>query len=436
MSAILSEFTLENFKSYRTGRLPLGPLTVLIGANASGKSNALEGLRFLSWLAQGQKLTSIQHTVNAADRIVRGRVADLCHRGESSFSVGCTLQASEWNQLTLVLTLRDGDLHISSESITNTANQTKLYELDQPSQGVGTDVSVAYNNFARGRNKPHIICSDQMAIFMQLDSPATFNGKHAQSQQVIPTTVRDYQRVLENVLFLDPVPARMREYSFTTEKRLQGDGTNLSSVLYRLWNEAEANQQAILDFIQSLPEQAITGIDFLTGPRGEVMVQLQETFGATERYCEAALLSDGTLRVLAIAAAMLSATEGSLVVIEEIDNGVHPSRAEHLLTSIRAIAERRNLRVLLSTHNPALMDALPDAALGDVVFCYRDPQDGNSRLVKLGEIDDFPGLVSQGPLGQLVTTGVVDRFVKSPITPEERKQRAMNWLSSLQSQPA
>ncbi|MFQ3614563.1 MAG: ATP-binding protein, partial [Cyanobacteriota bacterium] len=132
----------------------------------------------LSWLAQGQKLTSIQHTVNDADRIVRGRVDDLCHRGESSFSVGCTLQASEWNHLSMTLTLRDGDLHISGESITNTSNQTKLYELDQPSQGVGTDVSVAYNNFARGRNKPHIVCSDQMAIFMQLDSPATFNAKH------------------------------------------------------------------------------------------------------------------------------------------------------------------------------------------------------------------------------------------------------------------
>ncbi|WP_199325275.1 AAA family ATPase [Phormidium sp. FACHB-1136] len=184
MSAILSEFILENSKSYRTGLLPLGPLTVLIGANASGKSNALEGLRFLSWLAQGQKLTSIQHTVNAADRIVRGRVEDLCHRGESSFSMGCALQASEWNHLTLALTLRDGDLHISHESITNTENQ-KLYELDQPSQGVGTDVSVAYNPFDRGQNKPHIACSDQRAIFMQLDSPATFNAKHQQSQQVI-----------------------------------------------------------------------------------------------------------------------------------------------------------------------------------------------------------------------------------------------------------
>jgi predicted ATPase len=147
------------------------------------------------------------------------------------------------------------------------------------------------------------------------------------------------------------------------------------------------------------------------------------------------LLSDGTLRVLAIAAAMLSATEGSLVVIEEIDNGVHPNRAKHLLASIRDIAERRKLRVLLSTHNPALMDALPDAALDDVVFCFRDPEEGNqgnSRLIRLGDMYDFPSLISQGPLGQLVTAGVVDRFVKSPHTPEDRKQQALAWLSRLQ----
>jgi predicted ATPase len=271
-----------------------------------------------------------------------------------------------------------------------------------------------------------------MAIFVQLDTPAHFDAKYPKSQKIIPESVREYQRVLKNILFLDPVPARMREYSFKSDKRLQEDGTNLSSVLYRLWENQAENQQAILNFIQSLPEQAIDGLDFLVGPRDEVMVQLAETFGNTRRYCEAALLSDGTLRVLAIAAAMLSATEGSLVVIEEIDNGVHPNRAKHLVASIRDIAERRKLRVLLSTHNPALMDALPDAALGDVVFCYRNPDEGDSRLVRLGEMYDFPSLISQGPLGKLVTAGVVDRFVKSPHTPEERKQQAMKWLSRLQ----
>lgn len=432
MTAILSEFTLENFKSYRKGRLPLGPLTVLIGANASGKSNALEGLRFLSWLAQGQKLSSIQYETNNSERVVRGRIIDLCNQGESSFSLGCSLRSIlTWNKLTMTLSVRDGELHISYEKISG-LDPLPLYELDQPSKGVGTDAGVAYNNFARGRNKPRITCSDQMAIFVQLDSPASFSAKHQESRQTIPVVVRQYQKVLQNILFLDPVPARMREYSFKNDKRLQGDGTNLSSVLFRLWNAGENNQQTILNFIQSLPEQAISGLDFLVGPRDEVMVRLTETFGNIERPCEAALLSDGTLRVLAIAAAMLSATEGSLVVIEEIDNGVHPSRAEHLLESIRAVAEQRKLRVLLSTHNPALMDALPDVALGDVVFCFRDPQDGSSRLIRLGDMDEFPGLVSQGPLGQLVTDGIVDRFIKSPHTPKQRKQRAMDWLARLQ----
>ncbi|MDY7012292.1 MAG: AAA family ATPase, partial [Cyanobacteriota bacterium] len=288
MSAILSEFTLANFKSYREGRLPLGSLTVLIGANASGKSNALEGLRFLSWLGQGQKLSSIQYETNSSDRVVRGRVSDLCYQGESSFSIGCRLDSIEWNELTMTLAVRDGELHISSERITG-ASERVLYDLDRPSEGIGTDVDVAYNNFAKGGNKPHITCSDRMAIFVQLDSPASFNAKHQKSQQVIPETVREYQRVLESVLFLDPVPAKMREYSFKTDKQLQGDGTNLSSVLFRLWEDDASNRQAILDLIESLPEQAISGLDFLIGPRNEVMVRLTETFGNTKRPCEAAL---------------------------------------------------------------------------------------------------------------------------------------------------
>jgi hypothetical protein len=194
-----------------------------------------------------------------------------------------------------------------------------------------------------------------MAIFVQLDSPAGFGTKHTRSQTEIPAVVQEYQRVLGDILFLDPVPAKMREYSFKTDRHLQGDGTNLSSVLYRLWHDSSnqsTNQQAILDFIQSLPEQEIARIDFLLGPRDEVMVTLTETFGQSYRD----------------------------------------------------------------------------------YFCYRDPHTGDSRLIRLGDLDNFPGLVSQGPLGHLVTAGVVDRFIKSPQTPAERKQKALEWLNQLQVQ--
>lgn len=99
---------------------------------------------------------------------------------------------------------------------------------------------------------------------------------------------------------------------------------------------------------------------------------------------------------------------------------------------MREQAELRNVRLLLTTYNPALMDALPDSALGDVMFCYRDPQDGDSRLVRLADLEDYAGLVSQGPLGELVTRGVVDRFVKSPITVEQKRQNALAWLKRMQ----
>ena len=63
---MLTAFKLNNFKSFQDEAvLPLGgALTVLIGANAAGKSNVLEALRLLSWLASGNKLAAIQREVN------------------------------------------------------------------------------------------------------------------------------------------------------------------------------------------------------------------------------------------------------------------------------------------------------------------------------------------------------------------------------------
>lgn len=441
---MLTAFKLNNFKSFQDEAvLPLGgALTVLIGANAAGKSNVLEALRLLSWLASGNKLGAIQREVNRADKVVRGRVPDLFRRGELRFALGCQVHdAAGDSSLSMALELRGDDLHIVAERM-DTGTGVPLYDMDQPSQGgMATEAGVAYNNFSKGGNKPHIKVTDQMAVFAQLDSPASFHANHRKAQQEIPRVCKAYQALLSNVLFLDPVPARMRDFSFLADKRLGGDGANLSSVLYQLWmaedtSDEQTGQPArneLISFIQSLPEQDITGLDFLQGPRNDVMVQLIETFSGTPRRFEAALLSDGTLRVLAIAAAMLSAPEGSLVVIEEIDNGVHPSRARHLLERIQAVAERRNLRVLLSTHNPAMLDALPDKAVPDVVFCYRDTRSGDSRLVRLGSLPDAPELFIQDSLGHLMTSGALDRFVKTHPGPEARKQQARAWLAALRT---
>lgn len=427
---MLTEILIKDFKSYKQQTLHLSPLTLMIGANASGKSNALEAFRFLSWLAQGQKLSVLKHRVDDSEEILRGQVKDLGHLGANAFKLGCTIDDSHWNHFEVEITLREQELHISQETLTSTKETSPLYRIEQASSGLGTDVRVSYNNFARGGRKPQVNCTDQIAIMNQLASSAMFDSGHKKAQKEIPTTTTLFQKLLSNTLFLDPVPSLMRGDSYP-EKRLRGDCSNLSGVLFTLWKNEQV-KPAIVDFIKSLPEQDVKDITFFEDRKGQVSLELLETFGNQDRKCSVELLSDGTLRVLAIAAALLSIPEGSTLVIEEVDNGVHPSRARQLLNTMREQAKKRNIRLLMSTHNPALMDALPDSALGDVVFCYRNKDSGDSQLTRLSDLSDFPGLVSQGPLGELVTKGIVDRFVKSPVTSEQKKQNAIDWLAKMQ----
>ena len=430
---MLSSFTIESFKSYRKATLKLAPLTVLIGANASGKSNAVEALRLLSWLAQGNKLGSIRYAIQEGDQALRGTVRDLSHRNRGEFSLSCLTTHPKWNEYSITLQMQDdGELHITDERLIGHHQNVPLFEVVYSHES-GGDIWVAYNNFARGGRKPQVVCIDQMAVLVQLQSSARFEGGQRTAQRVIPEVTTQYQGWLSDIVFLDPQPSTMRDYSFTTERTLSGDGANLSGVLFNLCREKRVKRE-VLQFIQALPEQDIKRIDFIETPRSEAMVKLTETFGGRKTEYDATLLSDGTLRVLAIAAAVLSAPEGSIVVIEEIDNGVHPSRAEQILSQISRIAEERGLRVLISSHNPALLDALPDDAVPNVVFCYRSPKTGTSRLVRLADIPDYPELIAQGAVGHLVTRGILDRFVKLHPGSEERRRRAHSWLKELEAQ--
>jgi hypothetical protein len=87
--------------------------------------------------------------------------------------------------------------------------------------------------------------------------------------------------------------------------------------------------------------------------------------------------------------------------------------------------------VLLTTHNPALLDALPPESIPNAVACYRDPEKGDSRLVKLEDLESYPELVAQGPLGRLVTRGVLDRFLKDPDKRSKaaKVERGLAWIS-------
>lgn len=429
---MITAFHLENFRSYKEASLPLAPLTLLIGANASGKSNALEALQILSRMAQGQYLQDAFNNLRRAGSI-RGTLDDLTYSGGTEFSLGCTLSPDlSYREFQVTIKSTGKELVVVDEEMSYEGSSFPLYRVEHVAEDWSHQLKIAYNNFARGGIKPQISCDNRQAVFTQLTTPARFTTPKAQER--LPEYTQAFRQTLEQMLFLDPIPQRMRGYSFVKETDLEGDGANISSVLFNLCGK-ERQKDRVLEFVQALPEQDIRDIDFLETPRSEVMLSLEESFGGCSQAREAALLSDGTLRVLAVAAAVLSAPPGSLVVIEEIDNGVHPSRAETLLDNIQKAARERNLRVLLTTHSPALMDALSIEAIPDVVYCYRDPHVGDSRLRRLEDLADYPQLIAQGTVGRLIQRGILEHYLKRDRRPEQEKTKeALAWLQTIRSQ--
>lgn len=430
--ATLTGVTLENFKSYRKSVLPITPLTVLIGANASGKSNAIEGLRFIHEIASGRYLDDVYKDLHELGTL-RGPRTALTWQPEQPFSieVAARIHPEEADRAEMQWTIHVStlpELLICTETLVFDAETVATYQAKARENAPPHTLTVIYNNFARGGKKPHLWADDRQPVFAQLNTPAAFTTPAAARE--IPRRVEALRDVLSRIHFLEPRPVRMRGYApIEMDVRLTSDGRNVSAVLFDICVQ-QGKKEAVLDFIRELPEGEIVDLDFIKTERNDVMLRITEKFGDREQRWDAAMLSDGTLRVLAVVAALLSAPEGSLVIIEEIDNGVHPSRAHMLINKMQAIIQDRSIRVLLTTHNPALLDALPLQLYPDVVYCYRDARHGDSRFIRLAELHNYPTLMVRDSLGALLAGRVIEKAVREQASPEDRKERNLQWLQA------
>lgn len=427
--AQLGEIRLEDFKSFRQATLPLAPFTVLIGPNASGKSNAVEALRFLNKLAEGRYLDDIYKDLEG-DGLLRGRREELARKGQDEFGLGVTV-VTPGGRMSWEITVFTGEeLTVRREMLEHESESVPTFWVDdyRPPH----TLTVRYNNFARGGMKPGFPADDRQAVLVQLGTPARFTTPKA--QEVIPQRVHTLRGALERIFFLEPRPALMRGYAPVERSTvLESTGRNLSAVLYDVCVR-QGHREEVLDFVRTLPEGEIVAVDFIETERNDVMVRITERFGSQEDRWDAAVLSDGTLRVLAVAAALFSVPEGSLLVVEEVDNGVHPSRAEMLIERMRRVVEERSLRVLLTTHNPALLDALPLDLYSGVVYCYRHKEEGDSRFMRLVDLPEYPALTVQDSLGRLLARRVLERAVY--VSWDELKRRHLGWLEKWHRQVA
>lgn len=150
---------------------------------------------------------------------------------------------------------------------------------------------------------------------------------------------------------------------------------------------------------------------------GYVIFALREKNLNSTELVDARQLSDGTLRCIAVLTAVLICEPGSIVMIEELDNGIHPARVYKLIEQLIAIGKERNIDIIITTHNATLLNSYKKDELVGVSVVYRDNDRGTSKIKSFIDIEDFPAMLTTGGLGNaMIDETLLDSLKQSKST--------------------
>ena len=421
---MIKSFFFHQFKSFSQTELNLTDLTILIGSNGSGKSNLTEALRILAESATGQPLAIITDGSRNVGSVIRGGSIGCPQVPHTSFELGCTFECEDYNLIYRITISTKKGVQVEKESLirlyANGDKKEEIFSVSELKDGYlsVTCLSDKFDDYKRQISvSPYVSVLSQIGNLLPTDSKMLIHG-HKDAKALAQS--------LSKIFFFQPRIELMRDYVRIGEETLNPNGANLSAVLYALCQmngQSIAVKENILSIIRNLPDNEIEDIAFIKTALNDVIFFLKEKYN--EYPMDAKQLSDGTLRCLAIVALIFSEKPNSIIVMEEPDNGVHPSRVKRLLQAVCRVAKERQLTLLFTTHNPILMDAADAYNAEDVVICYRDKNDGNSHFRRMVDFPDYFRLATKGSTGNLARN---DEFVKSLSRPSEDPQAFYDWL--------
>jgi predicted ATPase len=332
----LNSLAIENFKAVRSsGTVKFSPLTVFIGNNGSGKSSLIEGLETYQETviygldtAMGHWL-GFEHVWNKRARHKRKSIGteDETYENPMVFVLrGRTLRRSFTVRMEISPDPGINGVRIERESIR--FSDGRLVRRDRHG-----NVSISFR-----------------------DSETERQEQFHSSESATP---RSFRSIVASWQFLSFDPGRMgipvRQAMAPGPCKLQRDGSNLGQYL---WEIRERDLGAFEGILEALRFVLPFASDIQPGITKEIerLVYLQMTEESFK--VPGWLLSTGTLRILAILAALRHPAPPPLLVIEEIENGLDPRTLHLLVEEIRAAITAQTTQVILTTHSPYLLDLL------------------------------------------------------------------------------
>ena len=415
---MITSIRLKDFKSFGDETLRFGPFTILVGANAAGKSNLCDALRFLHGVARGYTLAEIiggkygtggqqewEPIRGGPNEIIRmespnGVVSRL---SPPTFGIQTTMMIANIEYVYMMEVSKDhsrpNQFKIAYESLRQ--NSQIVYEKKRSSPDSRTvDLSEYFKSGAIDFQSLPEEYRHRSSVDVSLDRPILPQvGDHRYSK-LLELPVEPVIDVLSKCRFLRFSPDRMRIPSFPCNS-LGEHGENLSSVLNEICSD-DQRSSSLKSWINELTSMDVVGLDFEQDFSGQIHLMVQDKSG---KSYSAHSVSDGTLKFLATAAILLGNDEPCLYVLEDIESGIHPARLHLLADLFERNTYNTNIQVLATTHSPALLTVVNDDTFENISVACRLEGSDASIIRSITDLPNIRKLRTSHGLGRLLSGG-------------------------------
>ena len=398
---MIKKLRLRNFKNFKDAELPLGPFTVLIGENASGKSNLRDAFRFLHGISMEYSLADIFGEKRVGGSLqwqgIRGGTQEISFQGHRTFEIETDFERGEEDKNRVIsysIEVEPGKPGIRPRVVKENlrTDGTILFQtrpLEDDLLKKNSDVRVEIH----GENKPNYFKTaepilGQVSNYMRMPDDVGWVGE----------LCNEAQFSLRNIRFFEFIPDAMRKPSFPGQVILEDQGDNLSSVLQAIFDD-EARKRAVIEWLRELTPMDAVDFEFISDQTGKILVNLIEANG---QKISAYSASDGTLRFLGLLAAIFGPEVhlhhltlitypnpyAKFLFIEELENGIHPSRLHLLVQLIEQQTREKGIQVVATTHSPQLLRLLSQDSLADAALLYRLPGSPEAHIKQFRDLPE------------------------------------------------
>lgn len=405
---MITEIRIRDFKNFQDTRLKVGPFTVIVGTNASGKSNIRDVFRFLHGIGRGYSLADIiggRYGIGGAVWAqIRGAASEIIRFGQTRFQIDVDYEfLKEPGHYHIVVERTHqgrGEFWVVEESLRNWRETiyTSHPGVDDPvhAQDDATHLALRLAKSANQRKFGY-------KILTRPDQPALSQiGEFKNVEKQNKEWARELLDLFAGIRFLDLVPELMRRPAFPGQSTLGDSGENLPTALQSICADA-ARKAVLMDWVRELTPMDVADFEFpLDAVTGLVQLAFKENNG---NVVSAYSASDGTLRFLAMLASLLGPKPARLYFFEEIDNGIHPSRLRLLLDLIEQQTGKGKIQVVTTTHSPDLLSMVSDKTFDSTSVVYRPPGSDAAVISRVADLPNAAALRASQGLGRLHASG-------------------------------